>query len=166
MNSAIRIASASLIATIMTLGPIAASACGTLAPALQEKIDQANLQAEREAATRKILASDLILVGTVSALQRPDHAADSLGRVTLNVSETLKGPPSGASTELSWKSVFVLSCEPADMFDNVGFAENQGYIVYVSDARITRSASTAPSAYAGKLSFGDERKMVLDPSGK
>ncbi len=154
------------LAILLALGPSWASACATLEPVQQRKLDQVNLQAERDSALGLIRQSDLIFVGSVSALQRPEHVATSLGQVTLQVIETLKGSSPGNSITLPWKSNFIISCESAAMFNNVGFAQSQSYLIYVSDGSITRSAGTTRSAYAGALSFEVERAMILKRSDR
>ncbi|HET9031659.1 MAG TPA: hypothetical protein VFN25_02010 [Dokdonella sp.] len=150
---------------MITLAPITAYACGTLAPAQQRELDRAELDALRKSVVRKVMTSDLIFVGTVSALQRPNLKTDQPGQVTFVVSETLKGS-SCATIELPWMVEFVISCRPADMFGNVGFADKLSYIVYVTGGRITRSADTRRSGNSSSLSFAEERKIVLAASSK
>lgn len=135
------------------LAPGAAMACGTLAPAVQARIDATELAAVRALAAAR--DADRILVGTVTALARPAPGSGASGTATLAVDEVLKGA-AAASATLSWQERFVYSCQPSAMFHNVGFRDGGRFIVYVRDGAVFRSAA-ADHLRSGLFALDEER---------
>lgn len=135
------------------LAPGAAMACGTLAPAVQARIDATELAAVRALAAAR--DADRILVGTVTALARPAPGSGASGTATLAVDEVLKGA-AAASATLSWQERFVYSCQPSAMFHNVGFRDGGRFIVYVREGAVFRSAA-ADHLRSGLFALDEER---------
>lgn len=137
------------------LAPGAAMACGTLAPAVQARIDATELAAVRALAVDAARDADRILIGTVTQLARPAPGSGEAGTVTFAVDEVLKGEASTSAT-LAWKERFVYSCQPSAMFHNVGFRDGGRFIVYVRDGAVFRSAA-ADHLRSGLFALDEER---------
>lgn len=138
------------------LAPGAAMACGTLAPAVQARIDATELAAVRALAVDAARDADRILIGTVTQLARPAPGSGEAGTVTFAVDEVLKGEASASAT-LAWKERFVYAaCRPSAMFHNVGFRPGGRFIVYVRDGAVFRSAA-ADHLRSGLFALDEER---------
>lgn len=135
-----------------------ALACGTHPPDVQSKIDAAELSSLRTMASNASREADRILIGTVTSLVEPTSETDGLGSVTMNVHDMLKGQAS-ESASARWKPRFVYSCQPSEMFRNVGFRLHGKFIVYIRDGEVIRSEA-ADNLRSGLLSLDEERLMT------
>ena len=145
-----------LLIASMLLAPGAAIACGTHAPAVQARIDAAELAAGRALAATAARDADRILVGTVTQLARPAWGSGESGSVTFDVDEVLKGDAAASSVTVAWQDRFVYSCQPSAMFHNVGFRDGGRFIVYVRDGAVFRSAA-ADHLRSGLFALDEER---------
>lgn len=134
-------------------------ACGTLPAEEQQQLDAEHLQHLQALTTDMADKADLIFVGTVTSLERPARDPQQPGHVTLSVSNTLKGSDAHSQT-LEWENVFILSCNPADSFANVGFRPDGVFIVYVKDGRVSRSAGADELRDASLLKLADEISLI------
>ncbi|MFZ1224597.1 MAG: hypothetical protein WAR01_15320 [Dokdonella sp.] len=144
---------------------VEAAACGTLPAEQQRQQDAEQLQRLRVLAMDMAKAADAIFVGSVTALQRPDRAAQQSGQVTLAVTETLKGPQAREQT-LAWDDHFIYSCDPAAMFGNVGFRDGGVYIVYVKDDWVIRSDAADALRDSSLLGLSDEISLLAARGGE
>lgn len=152
-----------LVAALFFLGSGAAMACGTHPPAVQSKIDVAELLALRALASTAARDADQILIGTVTILARPVWQSSEFGSVTFGIRETLKGEPSSSIT-VRWKDRFIYSCQPSEMFHNVGFRPGGTFIVYIRDGEVFRSGA-ADHLRSGPLSLDEERATAATRGG-
>jgi len=146
---------AALLISWFALGSSAAMACGTHPPAVQSKIDATELAELRALASAAARDADQIFIGTVTNLSRPVWQSGEFGTVTFDVKEILKGAPSTSMT-VRWKDKFIYSCNPSEMFHNVGFRPDGTFIIYIRDGQIIRSGA-ADHLRSGLLSLDDER---------
>lgn len=137
---------------------VTATACGTHPPDEQGKIDAAELSALRSMALRAAREADRILIGTVTGLADPANESGGLGSVTLSVQDTLKGQNS-EHLRVRWKPRFIYSCQPSEMFRNVGFRLHGKYIVYIRDGDVFRS-DAADDLRSGLLSLDEEKRTA------
>ena len=154
---------AALVAVSLLLGPGASMACGTHPPAVQSKIDAAELSALRVLASAAARDADHILIGTVTRLSRPMWQSGEFGSVTFGVEETLKGDSSPGIT-VRWSDRFTYSCQPSEMFHNVGFRLGGRFIVYIRDGQVFRS-DAADHLRSGLLSLDEERATATAGGG-
>jgi len=149
-------------ATLICLSVIAPPvlACGTRLPEVQQKIDAGQLQRLRALTVELAQASDVIVVGTVTALEQPVHGSPDVGSVTLAVSETLKGVHSPIRV-LAWRPAGVAySCDQSNYFESVGFRDAGAYIVYVKDGRVVRAAAADELRESSLLKLAEELELV------
>ena len=142
-----------------------AAACGTLPAEQHRQQDAEQLQRLRVLTVDMAKTADAIFVGSVTALQRPDSAAQRAGQVTLAVTETLKGPQAPTRV-LAWDNHFIYSCDPAAMFGNVGFRDGGVYIVYVKNDRVIRSAAADALRDSSLLGLSDEISLLAARGGE
>jgi hypothetical protein len=152
-----------LVVASLLLGPSVAVACGTHSPPIQSKIDAAELAALRPLASAAAHDADQILIGTVTSLSRPTSQSGEFGSVTLGVTETLKGEPS-SSTTAKWRDQFIYSCQPSEMFYNVGFRPGGTFIVYIRGGQVFRS-DAADHLRSGLLPLDEERATAATGGG-
>lgn len=154
---------AALFAVSAILGPGVAMACGAHSPAVQSKMDAAELTELRAQASAAARNADQIFIGTVTALSRPVWQSGDFGSVTFNVATTIKGKPASSIT-VRWKDRFIYSCQPSQMFYNVGFRADGTFIVYVQDGQVLRSGA-ADHLRSGLLSLDQERAIAASGGG-
>ena len=152
-----------LIALFLLLPSVSVMACGTRTPAVQRKIDAAQLASIRTLASAAALNADQIFIGTVTNLSRPKGQSSEFGFVTFRVAESLKGGPSPNLT-LRWKDKFTYSCQPSETFYNVGFRQSGTFIVYTRNGQVVRSAA-ADHLRSGLLSLDEERATAANVGG-
>lgn len=150
-----------VLAVVLAFAPVAADACGTRAPAVQAKIDAAELAALEKLTVAAAHSADAVFIGSVTQRARPGQGGQ--GSVSFAVEASLKGQVPAAYTA-SWKEHFVYSCEPSAMFQNVGFRDGGTFIVYVRDGQVIRSAA-ADHLRSGLLTLERERAIVADAKG-
>ena len=141
----------------------AASACGTRAPAVQAEIDARELAKLQQLARAAAQEAEHIYVGTVTELTRPAWGSQEMGSASFVVHQTLKGEPA-SSQNAQWKDKFVYSCQPSDMFHNVGFRPGGKFIVYVRDRKVFRSGA-ADHLRSGLLSLDQEQAIAVSGGG-
>lgn len=154
---------AALVAVSFLLVHGAAMACGTHSPAVQSKIDAAELSALRVLANAASRDADQILIGTVTHLSRPVGQSADFGSVTFDVEEWLKQGSSPSRT-VRWNDRFIYSCQPSEMFHNVGFRLGGTFIVYIRDGQVFRSGA-ADHQRSGLLSLEEERTTAAGAPG-
>lgn len=152
-----------LLAISLLLAPGAVMACGTRAPAVQSKIDAAELASLRVLASAAARDADQIFIGTVTSLTRPEAQPGKVGSVTFRVDEALKEASDPILT-VSWKEHFTYSCSASDGFHNVGFRPGGKFIVYIRDGHVFRSAA-ADHLRSGLLSLVEERATAAHAGG-
>ena len=157
--------SAALVAMCLCLAFETAMACGTRTPEVQSKIDAAELATLRSLVSAGVNNTDLIFIGTVTALDRPAHGSGEFGTATFDVAETLKGPAAPSQT-LRWKTKFIYSCQESDTFYNVGFRNGGNFIVYVRDGEVTRSAAADQLRDGASLKLNEERAIISKLGGR
>jgi len=153
-----------LVAMCLCLAFKAAVACGTRTPEVQSKIDAAELDTLRSLVSAGANNTDLIFIGTVTALDRPAHGPGEFGTATFDVAETLKGPAAPSQT-VRWKAKFIYSCQESDMFYNVGFQNGGTFIVYVRDGEVSRSAAADQLRDGASLKLDEERALIAKLGG-
>ena len=152
-----------LIAFFLLLPSVPVMACGTRVPAVQSEIDAAELASMRALASSAARDADQIFIGTVTNLSRPQWQSGEFGSVTFRVAESLKGGTSHLLA-LRWKDKFTYSCQPSEMFFNVGFRPGGTFIVYTRDGQVVRSAA-ADHLRSGLLSLDEERATAASVGG-
>ncbi len=151
-----------VLCLLTTMQP--AAACGTRAPAVQQQIDAEQLAILKTLTIQAAKEADLVIVGTVTSLDRPLPGGKQAGTVTLAVSETLKGAHEPIQT-IQWQDAFVVSCQPSVSFRNVGFRQDGTFIVYVRHGRVLRSAAADELRSSSLLTLSEERFLVASRGG-
>lgn len=148
-----------IVSFFLLIASPSAEACGTRSLEQQEQIDSEQLAKLKSLTIETAKDADVVVIGKVTALVRPVSGSERPGTVSLAVSETLKGAHSSTRT-IRWKEAFVLSCQPADSFRNVGFRQDGRYIVYVKDGMVLRSAPADELRSSSLLKLSEERMLV------
>ncbi|OPZ09896.1 MAG: hypothetical protein BWZ07_02930 [Alphaproteobacteria bacterium ADurb.BinA280] len=150
------------MAMSVSLGLGQALACGTHPAQEQAKIDAQELGKLQGLVRDSARDADAVFIGTVSALSQSAAGSKAPGKVTIAVSETLKGEAM-AIRHAEWVAAFTYSCQPSAMFHNVGFRPGGRYIVYLRDGSVTRSEA-ADDLRSGLLPLAQERDLIRDAS--
>ena len=83
--------------------------------------------------------------------------------MTFDVAKMLKGLHASSITA-RWKDRFVYSCQPSEMFYNVGFRPGGTFIVYVRDGLVLRSGA-ADHLRSGLLTLDQEQAIAASAGG-
>ena len=151
-----------LVIIFFHIGSRSAEACGSYSPEQQAKKNAAEKASLHTLCKDATSNADLIIIGTVSHLSRPNLQTGEFGTATFSIDETLKGH-SLPNLTVQWKEKFIYSCQQSEMFHNVGFRLGGKFIIYLRDGQVFRSAA-ADYLRSGLLSLNDEKATASSGS--